>query len=54
MEKAKNFKNPRVVSRRDYERVSNAVWKCSQLTNMVDEELEKQGVFNVFYTPSKP
>jgi hypothetical protein len=51
MEEAKNFKNFKVISCRDYEKVSNAVWKCLQWTNMVDKELESQGVFDVLYTP---
>jgi len=32
---AKNFKNLKVVSHKNYERVSNAMWKCLQQTNMV-------------------
>jgi isopentenyl phosphate kinase len=51
MEEVGNFRNAIVVSCKDYEKISNVVWKCLQLTNMVDEELEKQGVFVVFHTP---
>jgi hypothetical protein len=54
MEEAKNFKNLKVVSCNDYEKISNAIWKYIQWTNMVDKELERQGVFDVFYTPAKP